>query len=104
MKKINKNLYNRLYIEAQELKMLGKVKLANSILNSLGSVSEEELKESSDEDFIEKDIFENTKQDLTEIVIQLCSDLNCNISSKDIDLIASKLTDVLITKIENLKD
>ena len=57
MKKINKNLYNRLYIEAQELKMLGKVKLANSILNSLGSVSEEELKESSDEDFIEKDIF-----------------------------------------------
>lgn len=103
MNKIKKDLYNRLYLEAQELKLIGNNDLANRMLKSIGAITEEDQNEESNE-FIVSDIVNNTKEDITEIIVQLCSDLNCNISSEKIDELSIDFTEELIKKIENFKE
>lgn len=103
MNKIKKDLYNRLYLEAQELKLIGNNDLANRMLKSIGAITEEDQNEESNE-FVVSDILNNTKEDITEIIVQLCSDLNCNISSEKIDELSIDFTEELIKKIENFKE
>lgn len=103
MNKIKKDLYNRLYLEAQELKLIGNNDLANRMLKSIGAITEEDQNEESNE-FVVSDIVNNTKEDITEIIVQLCSDLNCNISSEKIDELSIDFTEELIKKIENFKE
>jgi len=103
MKKIRKDLYDRLFIEANELKLLGKVKLASQLLNAIGSFPEENEPDDSS-DFIIKDIKVNTQEQVVEIIVKLCSDLNCEMNSNQIEELASLFTDKLIEKIENFRD
>lgn len=103
MKKIRKDLYNRLLIEANELKLLGKVKLASQLLNAIGSFPEE-IEQDDSSDFIIKDIKVNTQEQIVEIIVKLCSDLNCEMNSNQIEELASLFTDKLIEKVENFRD
>lgn len=104
MNKIKKDLYNRLYLEAEELRLIGKKDLANRMLKSIGALPEEDQEIEEDNDFIVSDIVNNTKEDVTELIVQLCSDLNCNMSSNDIDDLATDVSKALIEKIEDFKE
>lgn len=104
MKKIRKDLYDRLYLEANELKLLGRVKLASQLLNAIGSFPEEAEQDENSDDFIIKDIKVNTQEQVVEIIVKLCSDLNCEMDSNQIEELASLFTDKLIEKVENFRD
>jgi len=94
---MKKEQYNRLVLEANELKALGKIKLANDILNSLGPNIEEQ-------EFASKDIVANTKKDIINIIVKVASDLDCNINSNQINDISELVANKLIASIENIRE
>jgi hypothetical protein len=104
MKKIKKHVYDRLYLEANELKLIGRKKLASQLLNAIGSFPEDNESNDLDEEYITKDIISNTQEQVVEIIVKLCSDLNCNMDSNQIEELASLFTTKLVEKVENYKE
>ncbi len=97
MKKLNKIIYNKLLLQAQEAKTQGINKLASAIFDTIGSMPEEEEKE-----YTNQELYDDVYNGLWKLVGNIIKYHNLDsVQSEKIDLVVESLTDHFISEIEN---
>lgn len=85
MKKISEKNYNRLLLQAEELKFINNNKLANLILNSIGPISKEAQVEESPSKTIVHDLRESLKSDIFESIVRTLDLLGKTVEAEEVD-------------------
>lgn len=98
MNKISKINYDRLIIQADQLKLMGKTNLANTILNVLGPLSKEAQVEDSSETIV-YDIRKKLKDDIFEILVGLFDILGKQINADELDKMSSDYCEKILSDI-----
>lgn len=102
MKKISKSNYNRLVLQAEELKLQGNKKLANIILNMIGPLTKEAQAEDASLTVVH-DLKANLEASLFESIASTLDILNTNIDAEQVQKMSEFYCDKILKDIVKIR-